>query len=186
MVGRTRRATVGLASYPVTGECKEVAIRHARHGREDPAAAGGEAVRVKTDRSGAVQFAALPWRRTDAGAVEIMLITSRETQRWVIPKGWPMEGLTAAQAAATEAYEEAGLRGVMGDPIGVYPYAKRLKDLNTRDLVVEVFPMRVEGELKFWPEAQFRRRQWFSREAAASAVEEGELAALISGFSPPR
>jgi 8-oxo-dGTP pyrophosphatase MutT (NUDIX family) len=147
--------------------------------------AGSEAVRVKTDRSGAVQFAALPWRRTDTGAVEIMLITSRETQRWVIPKGWPMEGLTAAQAAATEAYEEAGLRGVMGDAIGVYPYAKRLKDLNTRDLMVEVFPMRVEGELSFWPEAHVRRRRWFSRETAAGAVEEVELADLISAFAPP-
>lgn len=114
-----------------------------------------------------------------------MLITSRETQRWVIPKGWPMEGLTAAQAAATEAYEEAGLRGIMGEAIGVYAYAKRLKDLNTRDLSVEVFPMKVEGELTFWPEAQVRRRRWFSREAASSAVEEAELAEIISGFTPP-
>ena len=140
---------------------------------------------MKTDRSGGVQFAALPWRRTDAGAVEIMLITSRETQRWVIPKGWPMDGLSAAEAASTEAYEEAGLHGVMGAAIGIYPYAKRLKDLNTRDLMVEVFPMRVEGELTFWPEAQVRRRRWFSREAAAGAVEEVELAELIGAFLPP-
>lgn len=145
---------------------------------------GGAGARVKTDRSGGVQYGALPWRTTAAGTVEIMLITSRETHRWVIPKGWPMDGRTPAEAAAAEAYEEAGLRGPLQDAIGTFVYAKRLKDLVIRDLTVEVFPMRVEGELAFWPEAQMRRRRWFSLEAAANAVDEPDLARIIRSFQP--
>jgi len=139
---------------------------------------------VKSDRSGVVQYGALPWRRTDAGVLEVMLITSRETQRWVIPKGWPMEGLTPAEAAATESYEEAGIRGRMGGFQGVYTYPKRLKDLTTRNLTVEVFPLQVESELTFWPEASVRRRRWFSAAAAANAVEDPELAEIIRSFRP--
>jgi 8-oxo-dGTP pyrophosphatase MutT (NUDIX family) len=139
---------------------------------------------VKTDRSGMVQYGALPWRRTDAGVLEIMLITSRETFRWVIPKGWPMEGLTPAEAAATESYEEAGIKGRMGEFQGLYTYQKRLKDLTVRDLTVEVFPLQVESELTFWPEAAVRRRRWFSASAAANAVDEPELAEIIRTFRP--
>jgi 8-oxo-dGTP pyrophosphatase MutT (NUDIX family) len=139
---------------------------------------------VKTDRSGVVQYGALPWRRTDAGVLEVMLITSRETFRWVIPKGWPMEGLTPAEAAATESYEEAGIKGRMGEFQGLYTYQKRLKDLTVRDLTVEVFPLQVESELTFWPEAAVRRRRWFSASAAANAVDEPELAEIIRTFRP--
>jgi 8-oxo-dGTP pyrophosphatase MutT (NUDIX family) len=139
---------------------------------------------VKTDRSGVVQYGALPWRRTDAGVLEVLLITSRETFRWVIPKGWPMEGLTPAEAAATESYEEAGIRGRMGAFQGLYSYQKRLKDLTVRDLTVEVYPLQVESELAFWPEAAVRRRRWFSAAAAANAVDEPELAEIIRAFRP--
>jgi 8-oxo-dGTP pyrophosphatase MutT (NUDIX family) len=139
---------------------------------------------VKTDRSGVVQYGALPWRRTDAGVLEVMLITSRETHRWVIPKGWPMEGLTPAEAAATESYEEAGIRGRMGEFQGLYVYQKRLKDLSFRDLTVEVFLLQVESELSFWPEAAVRRRRWFSAAAGANAVDEPDLAEIIRTFHP--
>lgn len=139
---------------------------------------------MKSDRTGELQYAALPWRRNDRGEVEILLITSRETHRWVIPKGWPMEGFTPAQAAATEAFEEAGIRGPTKDSVGAYPYFKRLKDEAIRELMVEVFPMRVDSELVYWPEAQQRRRRWFSIEGAAKAVAEPELAEIIRGFEP--
>ena len=72
------------------------------------------------------QYAALPWRQTQG--FEILLITSRETRRWVIPKGWPMPGHSAAESAAQEAYEEAGVRGQMSaEPAGHYAYKKRLR-----------------------------------------------------------
>ena len=66
---------------------------------------------MKTPKSGRRQFAALPIRLDDSGGTEVMLITSRETRRWVIPKGWPMKGRTPGQAAMVEAFEEAGLEG---------------------------------------------------------------------------
>jgi 8-oxo-dGTP pyrophosphatase MutT (NUDIX family) len=159
---------------------------HPVHNRTDRdlGVQGHKVVRVKTDRSGMVQYGALPWRRTDAGVLEVMLITSRETFRWVIPKGWPMDGLTPAEAAATESYEEAGIRGRTGASRGVYSYSKRLKDLTLRDLTVEVFPLHVENELSFWPEAAARRRRWFSSAAAANAVDEPELAEIIRAFRP--
>ena len=71
------------------------------------------------DREPRAQFAALPWRRNAAGETEVMLITSRETHRWVIPKGWPIKGKSSAKSAAQEAFEEAGVRGKVGKkPVG--------------------------------------------------------------------
>src|ERR1700761_4167940 len=87
-----------------------------------------------------VQFAALPWRRQGDGLFKVLLITSRETRRWVIPKGWPMAGHTPCEAAAQEAYEEAGLVGEPGqDSIGAYTYDKRLRDGTARPVTVQVF-----------------------------------------------
>src|SRR3954470_23354950 len=76
-----------------------------------------------------IQYAALPYRRRADGAMEILLVTSRETKRWVIPKGWPIKGRRPHVAAAREALEEAGLVGrVDKEPIGTYRYNKRLKN----------------------------------------------------------
>ncbi|RYG11658.1 MAG: NUDIX hydrolase [Caulobacteraceae bacterium] len=138
---------------------------------------------MKSDRSGDTQYAALPWRR-EAGRLQVMLITSRETQRWVIPKGWPMQGIEPAQAAAVEAYEEAGLRGQMGPAIGAYSYGKRQKDQSVKTLTVEVFPMEVDSEMAYWPEARQRRRRWFDHLVAAEAVDELELTQIIRQFNP--
>ena len=150
-----------------------------------PGVQGHEAVRVKTDRrrAGSVWRPALAAHRRGR-AQEVLLITSRETFRWVIPKGWPMDGLTPAEAAATESYEEAGIRGRMGAFQGLYTYQKRLKDLTMRVLTVEVFLLQVDSELSFWPEAQQRRRRWLSAAAAANAVDEPELAEIIRTFRP--
>ena len=81
----------------------------------------------KDKSKGDTQYAAIPWRIGTAGKREVMLLTSRETRRWVIPKGWPMKGKKPAQAAAQEAYEEAGLVGEIAGkrPIGTYHYSKR-------------------------------------------------------------
>lgn len=129
-----------------------------------------------------VQYAALPYRVRQDGEVQVRLITSRETRRWVIPKGWPMKGLSPAKAAAREAYEEAGLFGAIArEPIGMYTYEKRL---STRSVLcdVMVFPFKVKRYVQKWPERSQRFGFWFSIESAAAAVNEEELRALILAF----
>ena len=128
------------------------------------------------------QYAALPWRR--AQGFEILLITSRETRRWVIPKGWPMPGLSAAESAAQEAYEESGIRGQMAaEAMGHYTYSKRRRGGAKKRFRVDVFAMEVTEVLDLWPEAHERARQWLSPGEALALVEEPELAALIRAFA---
>lgn len=137
---------------------------------------------MKSDRSAGIQYAALPFRRRGE-AVEILLLTSRETRRWVIPKGWPMAGLSPAECASQEAFEEGGVRGPVGEKIGAYGYDKVLKDGSSRNLSVEVYPMDVLEELADWPEAAERDRRWFEGAQASSLVDEPELADIILRFS---
>lgn len=109
-----------------------------------------------------------------------MLVTSRETRRWVIPKGWPIKKLKPFATAAREAYEEAGLAGAVSRrSIGSFTYQKRLKSRNYVDCRVDVFAMEVDTEAKRWPEKHERERRWFEPETAARFVEEPELAAII-------
>lgn len=129
-----------------------------------------------------VQYAALPYRIRRDGTVEVRLITSRETRRWVIPKGWPMKGVTPAKAAARETFEEAGLLGTVSrKPLGLYTYDKRLAN-RTVPCDVMVFPLKVKRQLRNWPERSQRFGFWFSIESAAAAVLEEELKELIFAF----
>jgi 8-oxo-dGTP pyrophosphatase MutT (NUDIX family) len=128
------------------------------------------------------QFAALPFRRTDEG-VEIMLITSRETRRWIIPKGWPMKGRSPYGTAAREALQEAGIRGhIEKVPIGSYLYIKRGLGGQRWPCTVHVFPLAVRAERDSWREQNERTREWFSFIEAAEAVEEPDLKSLILAF----
>ncbi len=137
------------------------------------------------DAGASQQYAALPWRQ--APGFEILLITSRETRRWVIPKGWPMPGHSAAESAAQEAYEEAGVRGEMSaQAIGHYGYRKRLRGGAKKRFRVDVFAMEVTEVLDQWPEAHERARQWLSPAEAAIRVDEPELAVLIRAFAGDR
>jgi 8-oxo-dGTP pyrophosphatase MutT (NUDIX family) len=134
------------------------------------------------EESNSQQYAALPWR--EAQGIEILLITSRETRRWVIPKGWPMEGYAAAESAAQEAYEEAGVRGqITAQAIGHYEYIKRMQGRGKKRFRVDVFAMEVTEVLDLWPEAHERTRQWLSPHEAAAHVHEPELAALIRTYA---
>ena len=137
------------------------------------------------DAGASQQYASLPWRQ--AQRFEILLITSRETRRWVIPKGWPMPGHSAAEGAAQEAYEEAGVRGVMSaQAIGHYGYSQRLRGGAKKRFRVDVFGMEVTEVLDQWPEAHERTRQWLSPAEAAIRVDEPELAVLIRTFAGDR
>lgn len=129
------------------------------------------------------QFGALPWRLND-GKVEILLITSRGTGRWIIPKGWPMDGATPAEAAATEAYEEAGVEGKPSHLVlGFYSYRKR-NNGDDLPIVVAVFPIRVQKVLQDWPEKGERKRKWVSQKKAAALLREPELKRIVKHFDP--
>ena len=135
----------------------------------------------------ASQFAALPWRRMPDGSVKVLLITSRETRRWVIPKGWPMLDRTPGQAAAQEAYEEAGVVGeAAARPIGAYRYGKRLRDGTVQEVAVQVFPLEVLVERLAFPEQGQRDKLWIDPVAAADLVDEPKLQAMIRRFKPRR
>ena len=127
-----------------------------------------------------VQYAALPYRRADGGAPQIMLVTSRRTKRWIIPKGWPMKHKPPHAAAAREALEEAGVTGSVGrKPLGSYSYRKRLKRGRTVVCKVKVFALKVSGQRKSWREEGKRTVKWFSLARAARLVSEPVLRALI-------
>lgn len=131
-----------------------------------------------------IQYGALCWRG-QADQVEVLLITSRDTGRWVIPKGWPIPGLAPEAAAAQEAWEEAGVQGA-AHPVclGRFGYMKCLAE-TTIPCAVAVFGLRVTGLAATFPEVNERRRQWFSLAEAGLLVEEPDLRLLIERFVPP-
>ena len=128
------------------------------------------------------QFGALCWRM-HRGHVEVLLITSRDTGRWIIPKGWPIEGRSPANAAAQEAWEEAGVRGKVAETaLGLYDYDKIRTPKAALPCAVTVFPLRVKELADKFPERRERRRKWFPARKAARKVAEPELRALLEAI----
>ena len=141
---------------------------------------------MKPVKAVGIQYAALPYR-LEGRRVQILLITSRQSKRWIIPKGWPINGLMPREAAATEAAEEAGIIGqVEPKPIGSYHYLKDLKREQTTAVQVIVFPFRVEGQAKAWKEQGERSQKWFGYRKAAGLVAESSLRRLIRDFGAAR
>ena len=128
----------------------------------------------------AEQIAALPVHWDKSGKLRVLMVTSRDTGRWVMPKGWLMDGKKPWQAAKIEALEEAGAVGFISDrPIGFYHYRKRLgrgKKLRCR---VTVYPMMVDRLKRRWKERKERKRHWFSLNKAAKLVDEDDLTTLL-------
>lgn len=130
------------------------------------------------------QFGALCWRR-QGDEVQVLLVTSKRTRRWILPKGWPQHGATPAQAAATEAWEEAGATGKVSTVcLGIYSYDKDMEDDVELPCVVALFPLKVKRLDADWPEMKKRRRRWFSLKKAAELVREPELASILRQFDP--
>jgi ADP-ribose pyrophosphatase YjhB (NUDIX family) len=105
-----------------------------------------------------VQYAALPWR-VNGGRLEILLITTLKTRRWIVPKGWPVETLSPQACAAHEALEEAGVSGALSEkPIGVFRYFKRRKDGEVVACKVDVFALEVTQQRRSWVDTGARDR----------------------------
>jgi 8-oxo-dGTP pyrophosphatase MutT (NUDIX family) len=131
-----------------------------------------------------VQVAALPWRIGDDGGPEMLLVTSRDTGRWVLPKGWPEKREPLYAAAAREAAEEAGVSGTVArEEVGRFYYGKVMPSGSRWRCEVHVFPLRVESVADKWPERKQRTRRWFSPEEAAALVRETDLGELIGSFA---
>jgi len=129
------------------------------------------------------QVGALPWRKRQ-GRLEILLVTSRETRRWVIPKGGVMAHLVDMNAARQEALEEAGIAGRMRrKSVGIYAYRKRIGPGPTIPYAVKVFLLEVQHEFANWPEKRERTRRWFSVAEAIAHVGEPGLRRIMRAFA---
>jgi 8-oxo-dGTP pyrophosphatase MutT (NUDIX family) len=132
----------------------------------------------------AQQIGAVPLRREADGTQFVLLVTSRDSRRWIIPKGWPWPGVEDWIAATEEAREEAGILGhVWHDAIGSFTYEKRHAN-GPMPVRVTVYLLEVTGMLEDWPEKDERERAWFTLADAARAVTEPELKALLNGLAP--
>ena len=149
-------------------------------------AQGSPAARV-TGNETIRQIAALPYRNVGRGLnapVQVLLVTSRESRRWVIPKGNFANHVSPHAAAAQEAEDEAGVRGaVCPTALGTYRYRKRKGSGASLMADVEVFPLAVNEQLSDWKEKKQRERRWFSLSDAARAVDEPDLRDLIRSFN---
>src|SRR6202521_1420897 len=134
-----------------------------------------------------VQYAALPYRLKGTSGAEVMLVTSRDTKRWIIPKGWPMRRRAPHASAAREAREEAGVVGDIGKrPIGSYSYEKRLEGGDVVVCEVHVFALQGKRQQKRWPEKGKREVQWLSPTKAAQTVQEPVLSDIIRTWEKKR
>lgn len=146
-------------------------------------AAARAATRKAARKTTGVQYGALPWR-LHGNVLQILLITSRRTRRWIIPKGWPMEGCKPTVCAAREAEEEAGVTGETANvPVGHFRYMKLLRDGVELPCRVEVYPLKVTKERADWDEMDARERRWCSVPEAAAAVLEPQLKRVIRRFA---
>ena len=131
------------------------------------------------------QFAALCYRRPKADAgIEILLLTSRDTGRWVIPKGWPMGSKAAHVVAEIEAREEAGVKGIVEhEPLGSFGYGKSMPEGVVLPCEVQVHALEVRGAVKDYKEKGERQLEWVSPEEAEARVAEPGLKKLIRAFA---
>lgn len=130
------------------------------------------------------QFGALCYR-VQRKKVQVLLITSRTTKRWIIPKGWPMDGRTPAEIAQIEAWEEAGVKGTSdGRCLGIFSFRKETEEFGALPCVAMVFAIEVTDLAEEYPESSERKRRWMSRKKAAKRVDEPELSRILLDFDP--
>ncbi len=144
----------------------------------------GAAKRETRTQFGAIPFRVSKTKKKGAKGIEVLLVSSRDSGRWIIPKGWPIEGMAPADAAAQEAFEEAGARGKVHDRcVGLYSYSKWLDEDLSLPVIVAVFALEVKRLDDEYPEAGERRRKWMSPKKAAARVSEPELKQILETFT---
>jgi 8-oxo-dGTP pyrophosphatase MutT (NUDIX family) len=132
----------------------------------------------------AAQYAALPWRKSRGNTLEILLVTTRRTGRWIVPKGWPIAGCTPSECAAREAFEEAGVLGLIAaEPLGSFPYDKARKAGAPVRCSVHVFALKVSHRLRSWPEKSMRETRWCAVDEALALAGDKGLRRLIGKFA---
>lgn len=131
------------------------------------------------------QLAALCYRYK-GDKLQICLVTTRGSGRWILPRGWPTHKQTPSDGAAIEAFEEAGVTGTIHpNSIGAYSYDKPLGDSVT-PVMVMVYALHVTQTAKIWPEKKQRDRKWMSPKKAAANLDETGLRQIVAGFDPAR
>ena len=132
-----------------------------------------------------MQYGALPYRFNQDAALEVLLVTTRGTRRWIIPKGWPIKGLRPAKSAAREAFEEAGVRGRVGSkPMGLFTYDKLVDEAGLQTTCeVKVYPLLVKRQSELWPESQQRTTQWVEPSRAIAMIKEPDLKTIVASFA---
>lgn len=131
-----------------------------------------------------LQYAAICYRSSKtAHGYEVLIVTGRNSGRWILPRGWPIAGKAPHQVAEREAFEEAGIKGkAEKQPIGHYTYAKQLGDGRVAPCMVEVYAIKVDKIVKDYKEHGQRQRRWVSLIEAQNLVEEPELQSLFIRF----
>jgi 8-oxo-dGTP pyrophosphatase MutT (NUDIX family) len=130
-----------------------------------------------------VQYGALPWR-VHEGELQFLLVTTLNSKRWIIPKGWASPGLAPSGCAASEALEEAGVEGrISSRALGSFQYFKRLKNGETTPLRVQVFALEVSQQRQGWAEMHLRETRWFAPEEALQRLNEPGLKRLVAKFA---
>lgn len=139
--------------------------------------------RRKTEARSSAQVAALPFRTRD-GVLEVLLITSRETRQWIIPKGWRRKSRQPHDVATREARQEAGVVGrIAKRAIGSYRYEKRLAANDAIACKVRIFPLEVERQLDDWPEKGERDLRWLIPSEAAKLITDKNLSQELMRWS---
>jgi 8-oxo-dGTP pyrophosphatase MutT (NUDIX family) len=136
------------------------------------------------DATSCTQVAALPWRQDANAKIRILMVTSRTNAKWMLPKGWPMEGKTDPEAALIETQEEAGVDGIVSDrAIGSYRFIKLFDDGTTLPAQALIYPVEVLKERKDWREKGQRTRKWLRPKSAAKLAFEPDLKRFLLELS---
>jgi 8-oxo-dGTP pyrophosphatase MutT (NUDIX family) len=145
----------------------------------------GKPRRRKVKLAVRMQYGVLPYRFSQDAALEILLVTTRGTRRWIVPKGWPIKGLSPAKSAAREAFEEAGVTGRIGaKPIGFFAYDKLLDEAGgTTMCEVKIYPLLVKRQSHVWPESHQRTTQWVEASRAIAMIKESGLKKIVASFA---
>jgi len=121
----------------------------------------------------------------DTENIEILVISTRDTGRWIVPKGWPMKKKKPYEAAEIEAWEEAGVNGIVHKtPVGRYTYLKFLDDGDIAPTIVDLFQIEVTDQKNVFKENGQRQIAWVAPDEAARRVRELELKSLLVDFTP--